>query len=71
MNGWTARTDNLRFRIERWPGGFCLFVFRNGETVLFRDELQDTFEIATAGAEEDFGVSRASWIEEEWPNSVR
>jgi|GEM_PF-3612392 len=66
MDGWTAETNELRLRIEQWPEGFYLFVFRKSDTVSFRDELQDTLAIAMAAAREDFGVAPEAWRSERW-----
>lgn len=71
MKGWTADANGLRFRVEQWPEGFYLFVFRGDETAPFRDELQDSLDLVKAGAAEDYQVPLDSWREEEWPRSVR
>lgn len=71
MNGWTADANGLRFRVERWPEGFYLFIFRGEETVPFRDELQDSLDLVRASAADDYQVPLDAWREEAWPRSVR
>ena len=71
MNGWTANSSRYQLRIEQWPEGFYLFVFREGEAIPFRDDLQNGLANTMSVAAEDYGVLPSAWIEEVWSGSIR
>lgn len=62
---WQARSESFKSRyyeIERDPSvGFYFYVFDSGKCI--RDYLQDTLEIATECAKEDYGVPKNAWKE--------
>tara|TARA_R110000744_G_scaffold1843_2_gene6591 strand:+ start:49865 stop:50095 length:231 start_codon:yes stop_codon:yes gene_type:complete len=73
--GYTASVykngTKTTLRIEEWPEGFYVFFLRGNEIVSYRDELQDTLDIAMLVGEEDFGIEKSQWVLEEWPHCLR
>ncbi|WP_300528511.1 hypothetical protein [Maricaulis sp.] len=73
--GYTASVhkdgEKITLRIEEWPEGFYVFFLRGDATVSYRDELQDTLDIAMLVGEEDFGITKDQWVLEEWPRWLR
>jgi len=73
--GYTASTiqdgEQITLRIEEWPEGYYVFFLRGAEKTSYRDELQDTLEIALSVGEEDFGIKKGQWVQEDWPYCMR
>jgi len=59
---WESRSKNfiLEIKLDK-SAGYYLYVFKNGKCIL--DYLQDSFEIATDIALEEYGVPKEAWIQ--------
>ena len=75
MYGFTASTryegESITLRIEEWPEGFYVFFLRASDRTSFRDELQDTLEIAKSVGAEEYGIKEDAWTYEYWPRQLR
>lgn len=75
QSGYTAivknRADRIVLRIVEWPEGFYVFYFKNDSQVSFRDELQESLEIAKLAGEENYGIKADEWVVEDWERELR